>query len=476
MVLPTVSSPLLRSSQSPAEKKIVVKKRTMSYFRVGKGSSPAAPPAAAVEDRWPHPESLSRSDALRLLQHCGDSNRETMSIAGFGTIRIHIPELGATKMVPFSPVMTVAQLRAQLLRVFVFESAPTRYRLLLPICHESKPRGLWLDPTRALGTYGIGLLRDQPVPMLLFLEDDTRKGLDMTTYRPILDSKAFPPTEEAKISAWMEVLSSWDSFVASKKKRLRKMVFAGIPACMRGDVWMRLSDAHELIIKNPTVYEMLVGHSEECKDLPYSRKIRVDLPRSIPNHPFFKFSNEMGQRSLSNVLHAFALYDKELSYCQGLNFLAANLLCFMSEEDAFWTLVQIVRKFSMRGFFVHGVPLLLSSVATFEDLLKKSLPDLAEHLEKESVPAMAFSSPWFHTIFSGTELPRELIGRIWDVFFVEGLPFLFCVAIAILKLQRGLLFPALSRLSTNRRQSHSNNNHRETPQDDLCRYHESDAL
>lgn len=64
----------------------------------------------------------------------------------------------------------------------------------------------------------------------------------------------------------------------------------------------------------------------------YDRIIRVDLSRSLPSNPLFMHENELGQKALFRVLHAYALYDKELTYCQGMNFLAVTALCYVPEE------------------------------------------------------------------------------------------------------------------------------------------------
>jgi hypothetical protein len=46
-----------------------------------------------------------------------------------------------------------------------------------------------------------------------------------------------------------------------------------------------------------------------------------------------------GQPSLRRVLKAYSLYDREIGYCQGMNFIAGMFLTLMSEEESFWLLV-----------------------------------------------------------------------------------------------------------------------------------------
>jgi hypothetical protein len=46
-----------------------------------------------------------------------------------------------------------------------------------------------------------------------------------------------------------------------------------------------------------------------------------------------------GQASLRRVLKAYSVYDREIGYCQGMNFIAGMFLTLMPEEESFWLLV-----------------------------------------------------------------------------------------------------------------------------------------
>jgi hypothetical protein len=85
-----------------------------------------------------------------------------------------------------------------------------------------------------------------------------------------------------------------------------------------------------------------------CGSQEISRLVmRMDLPPSSHaglNHPDDVASDQVlhaqgGQASLRRVLKAYSLYDREIGYCQGMNFIAGMFLTLMSEEEAFWLLV-----------------------------------------------------------------------------------------------------------------------------------------
>jgi hypothetical protein len=58
--------------------------------------------------------------------------------------------------------------------------------------------------------------------------------------------------------------------------------------------------------------------------------IQRDINRTFPAHDFFKEAGGLGQDSLYRISKAYAVYDSEVGYCQGLSFLAATLLLHVS--------------------------------------------------------------------------------------------------------------------------------------------------
>ena len=64
----------------------------------------------------------------------------------------------------------------------------------------------------------------------------------------------------------------------------------------------------------------------------YDPEICRDLARTFPDHAFFNDSDGEGQRALFNVLHAYAVFDPSVGYCQGMGFVVGLMLTYMSEE------------------------------------------------------------------------------------------------------------------------------------------------
>ena len=101
---------------------------------------------------------------------------------------------------------------------------------------------------------------------------------------------------------------------------------------------MKLTGADVLKRSSRGKYNELRFENPEKK---YADVIDKDLARTFPKHSIFNKNSEIGQKGLQQVLRAYAVYDREVGYCQGMGFLAALFLMYMTEEDAFWLLVAV---------------------------------------------------------------------------------------------------------------------------------------
>jgi hypothetical protein len=82
--------------------------------------------------------------------------------------------------------------------------------------------------------------------------------------------------------------------------------------------------------------------------------IDKDLDRTFPST--VQFDDEEGQQQLRRVLRAYAAYDPDVGYCQGMNFLAALLLMYLPrEEDAFGALVMLMFEQGLRHLYSRSM-------------------------------------------------------------------------------------------------------------------------
>lgn len=127
------------------------------------------------------------------------------------------------------------------------------------------------------------------------------------------------------LDEWIPVLSVLEWDLEKKPKMLAHLVRAGVPEALRGKVWQRLAN-----VENKTdmtdLYRVLLTQETKCEEV-----IQRDIHRTFPAHKAFRESGGVGQDSLFKVSKAYAVYDKEVGYCQGLSFVAATLLLHVSQ-------------------------------------------------------------------------------------------------------------------------------------------------
>jgi hypothetical protein len=116
-----------------------------------------------------------------------------------------------------------------------------------------------------------------------------------------------------------------------------------------------------------------------------------------------------------------------------MNFIVGILLATgLSENESFWVLVQIVEKYMPIDYFsvMSGV-MVDQEILTF--LIKMKLSKMYAHMVSLDVDPSHFSVQWFVCMFA-YNLRREVIVRLWDIFFLEGCTFIFKIAMAIMKM------------------------------------------
>lgn len=142
---------------------------------------------------------------------------------------------------------------------------------------------------------------------------------------------------------------------------------------------------------------------------------------------------EGGQAALRRVLCAYSYYDREVGYCQGMNFIAAMFITIMTEEEAFWMLVAVMNEnpCHMRGLFGKGMSETHKVLHVAEKLIHHFLPKLAKHLDKENVHVTMYATQWLLTQYTSS-FNFDLVTRVWDCFLVEGFKTIYRVMLALL--------------------------------------------
>lgn len=236
-------------------------------------------------------------------------------------------------------------------------------------------------------------------------------------------------------------------FAEEKPETFRDMLARGPPARYRWVAWKVALRVKKIEV--PGLYEELVG-----KSTPWVEEIDKDIDRTFPTHPLFaevKFS-EKGKKALKSILSAYAVYNKYVGYCQGMNFVAAFLLIVsgFQEQEVFWALVSLTRhRFAhdplnidgIEGLYSDHFPLLRSLERLFDVVAQTTIADVANHLVSIEFAKGFWLQKWISTLFLYS-FPKSYCIRLWDFVLMRGISQLFPLILALLEWFRDELVSA----------------------------------
>ncbi|XP_021562698.1 small G protein signaling modulator 3 isoform X4 [Carlito syrichta] len=228
---------------------------------------------------------------------------------------------------------------------------------------------------------------------------------------------------------------TWDKIAVSlpRSEKLRSLVLAGIPHGMRPQLWMRLSGALQKKRNSELSYREIVKNSSNDEAIA-AKQIEKDLLRTMPSNACFANVNSIGVPRLRRVLRALAWLYPEIGYCQGTGMVAACLLLFLEEEDAFWMMSAIVEDLLPASYFSTTLLGVQTDQRVLRHLIVQYLPRLDKLLQEHDIELSLITLHWFLTAFASVVHIRLLL-RIWDLFFYEGSLVLFQITLGMLRLK-----------------------------------------
>jgi hypothetical protein len=160
-----------------------------------------------------------------------------------------------------------------------------------------------------------------------------------------------------------------------------------------------------------------------------------EFPDLMLNHverSFHSYSSQI-QQALKNILNAYAVYNPEIGYCQGMNYIAGTLYLGVNDEEiAFKGMISLLERYSMMHIYQLHHQILNMKFYQLERLISLFLPEMSQYMREHEVHSFKYSSSWFITIFSQTlKYEEELRSRLWDMFLLDGWKAFFKIAIGI---------------------------------------------
>lgn len=178
------------------------------------------------------------------------------------------------------------------------------------------------------------------------------------------------------------------------------------------------------------------GNNQNSKKI--KNQIELDIPRTC-----FKYEVLKQKEFITNfrtLLYEIACRDEELSYVQGMNFLAAFILMLTGNQLelslVFFTKILYLKSEFFdtyyRSCFGSNFSLLRNYTVKFKDMIWRYENEIYNKLEEINNDFYLWASKWIQTLFV-LNFKFELAMKFWDIILSEGLDSVLVICISIVK-------------------------------------------
>ncbi|GAA5867277.1 hypothetical protein JCM1840_005006 [Sporobolomyces johnsonii] len=252
-------------------------------------------------------------------------------------------------------------------------------------------------------------------------------------------ASALPTWESQILPNWRTVLHS-----DSQGRALRSLWWQGtMPVRFRGRLWA-MCIGNGLAVSKSAYFQALErakrGLEEGRKEMRrVQEEAEEDSQRTLPTLKLFQRGGVMHE-DLMDLLLAWSVYEKvSPRYPQGLAYPAALLLVNMTVQEAFVSLVNLVKKSFLRSFYGDDPEEVEAYYRVFDTLLADTMPRVYASFSAAVVRPSLYLFPWLTTLYVHF-LPLDLSTRLFDVFLLEGDSFMFRTALVLLQILEPRLF------------------------------------
>ena len=200
-----------------------------------------------------------------------------------------------------------------------------------------------------------------------------------------------------------------------------RLARSGIPHDMRAKTWLALTSKPTAELrsyrggmsyaehKGQLADESSPGRSPDLRQ--WEKIIDQDLHRTFPGHPIIDSAD--GSAMLRRVLVSYANRNRDIGYCQSMNFIAAALLVATNdEEESFW-LLALLEERVLKEYHSRHMLGCRTDCRMLMKLAHQYLPNVFLHLESNQIiPEVAFIH-WFLCVFINA-LPFGTTMAVWD--------------------------------------------------------------
>lgn len=190
----------------------------------------------------------------------------------------------------------------------------------------------------------------------------------------------------------------------------------------------------------------------------FQNSIDLDITRTFPRDAFITEHDNLAK--LQRILYAYAAFDEEVGYVQGMNFICGFMLYHSGSEINTFSLLRNLMMnhriggspthLSLRRLFLPGHAGLKMWCFVVQQILFEEAPDVFAHLlhlateSEQTFPQDMFLvlfADIFLTIFTSSA-PFLPVTRVWDLFFAHGWLFLCRLCVSFILTERKAILQA----------------------------------
>ena len=223
---------------------------------------------------------------------------------------------------------------------------------------------------------------------------------------------------------------------------LRQLIWSGCPPSLRARAWSialgylpsQTTRHEDVLMKKRSEYRSILvteASASSPQALDILRQIRLDLPRTYTELPFF-FTHE-GSAMMERILLTWAVRNPASSYVQGVNDIIVPIIATLFEEhegaelteqiilnaeaDAYWLLSKLLG--DIQDHYIFGQPGIQRMTMKLKDLLRKTDEELSAHFEQEGLDLLQVTFRWLNCLLV-RELPLKCLQVTWDACIAES--------------------------------------------------------
>ena len=232
----------------------------------------------------------------------------------------------------------------------------------------------------------------------------------------------------------------FDKLCKYKLNKFNKILLEGPPNNLRWIMWNAIANTKYFDIQTKIgvtckqIYDDLL--CSEFYDINVEKYIQADLSRTMSYIKYFKSSN--WAQSLYNVLKVLVLYDEKLSYCIGMNEIAAIFLIISdcNELETFNVLRYIYSSnygLGLREFYIDNFPKLNYYIYIILEILRERYPHIYKIKHDNKIDNELWIQIWLQQLYSNL-LDISITTRLWDCLIAQGSKFIINISLAYIKL------------------------------------------